>query len=130
MHLDGRRPVMRKLRVIVVLGTLLALLYAGCSKRVDVRNGVLDRVVASTNPAAAFAVKNEDGKWWLISPEGRRFFSMGVCVVSRGSSKEDFDPENPRYAAWQHYESPRKWAEATTGRLRQWGFTTVGRWSD
>ncbi len=81
MHLDGRRPVMRKLRVIVVLGTLLALLYAGCSKRVDVRNGVLDRVVASTNPAAAFAVKNEDGKWWPISGVREKFPTMSEAAL-------------------------------------------------
>ncbi len=118
---------------ILVLSVALLTFAAGCSKQVDVDRSVPpapERTAPSTNPAPAFTVKKDDGKWWLVSPEGKRFFSMGVCVVSRGSSKEEFDPENPSYASWQHYESPGKWAEATTARLKQWRFTTVGGWSD
>src|SRR6267143_608029 len=102
---------MRKLWAILVLGLSLAALYAGCSTRVDVgksAQGVSDAVNASTNPAPAFRVRQEEGKWWLISPVEKKFFSIGVCVVSRGSSKEEFDAENPSYASWEHYGSPQK----------------------
>ncbi|HEV8605947.1 MAG TPA: hypothetical protein VGQ99_11300, partial [Tepidisphaeraceae bacterium] len=55
---------------------------------------------------------------------------MGVCCIDQGSSKENYDPENPSYAAWQHYANPGQWTGATVGRLRSWGFTTAGGWSD
>src|SRR5438105_10300225 len=123
---------MRALYQLLLLSLALPSFSAGCSKQIDSNRNLSStpQVAPGTNPAAAFAVKNQDDQWWLISPSGEKFFSMGVCVVSRGSSKEEFDPENPGYASWQHYESPGKWAEATTARLKQWRFTTVGGWSD
>ncbi len=37
---------------------------------------------------------------------------------------------NPGYAAFQHYDNSNLWAQATLSRLKSWGFTTVGGWSD
>src|SRR5688572_24220122 len=86
--------------------------------------------VAITVPDASFSLQRVDGIDWLIDPQGRPFFSLGVCVVTRGDSKENFDSENPSYAAWQQYATPAAWADATLARLRDWKFTTVGGWSD
>jgi hypothetical protein len=47
-----------------------------------------------------------------------------------GVSRREFDPDNPGYAAWQHYSDSNRWAEATLKRLKAWRFTTVGGWSD
>ena len=47
-----------------------------------------------------------------------------------GASRNEFDPNNPGYAAWQHYADSNGWAEATLTRLKSWRFTTVGGWSD
>src|SRR5256886_10788262 len=47
-----------------------------------------------------------------------------------GASREEFDSENPGYAAWQHYADSNQWAKATMNRLKSWGFTTIGAWSD
>jgi hypothetical protein len=66
----------------------------------------------------------------LIKPNGKQFFSLGVCVVNQGASPEKFNPTNPGYAAFQHYENSNRWAEATLNRLKEWKFTTVGGWSD
>jgi len=79
---------------------------------------------------APFSVRKEETGWWLVSPEGRNFFSLGVCCIHQGTARETFDPENPGYTAWQHYDTPAAWADATLRRLRSWGFTTVGGWSD
>src|SRR5262249_38757709 len=46
------------------------------------------------------SLTNDAGVWWLLSPEGDRFFSMGVCCVHPGTPESRFDPENPGYAAW------------------------------
>jgi hypothetical protein len=55
---------------------------------------------------------------------------MGVCQFDQGARREAYDPTKPAYAAWQHYDSPVAWADASLGRLKSWGFTTIGGWSD
>jgi len=77
-----------------------------------------------------FVLQQSNSIWRLASPEGKPFFSVGVCVTTRGATREHFDSENPGYAAWQHYPDDRAWADATLRRLKQWGFTTVGAWSE
>jgi hypothetical protein len=77
-----------------------------------------------------FSIQQTESGWWLLSPEGKPFFSLGVCVVTEGTSRSAFDSENPGYAAWQHYPSSNAWADATLQRLKSWKFTTVGGWSD
>ena len=79
---------------------------------------------------AGFSITQGPEGNWLVSPSGERFFSLGVCCVNQGASPEQFDPENPGYAAWQNYLDATQWAEVALGRLRSWGFTTVGAWSD
>jgi len=78
----------------------------------------------------AFSLSQQNGVWWLIRPDGTRFFSLGVCCVNPGDSFLDYNPKNPGYAAWQHYPNAEAWADATLARLQTWGFTTIGGWSD
>lgn len=47
-----------------------------------------------------------------------------------GTPREKFNSKNPGYAAWQHYRDGRHWSETTLQRLKSWGFTTIGGWSD
>ena len=84
----------------------------------------------TTQVGPAFSLQERDGQSWLVRPNGERFFSFGVCVVDQGASRADFNPTNPGYAAWQHYRDSNHWAETTLKRLKSWGFTTVGGWSD
>jgi hypothetical protein len=81
-------------------------------------------------PGAPFTVRSEETGWWLVSPEGRKFFSLGVCCIHQGTSRDTFDVENPSYAAWQHYPTSAAWADTTLRRLKSWGFTTISGWSD
>lgn len=85
---------------------------------------------AQNQPTPPFKVEQEDGRWWMVAPDGERFFSFGVWVVDTGLSWLDFKPENPGYAAWRHYKQPSEWADATLERLKSWGFTTIGGWGD
>ncbi|HYV30323.1 MAG TPA: hypothetical protein VEO53_04340 [Candidatus Binatia bacterium] len=82
------------------------------------------------SPAPPFSIRKQAGIWWLFWPEGQRFFSVGVCCVHQGALHSTFDPENPGYAAWQHYDDSLQWAEASLRRLKSWRFTTLGGWSD
>ena len=78
----------------------------------------------------AFSIQKQEQACWLVSPTGRRFFSLGVCCVNQGVSRGEFDPANPGYGAWQHYAGSNQWANVTLRRLKAWGFTTIGGWSD
>src|SRR5665213_928035 len=86
------------------------------------------RDVAATN--APFSIQQRDGIFWLTKPDGKRFFSLGVCCVNQGESSPQLNPTNPGYAAFQHYADSNRWAGVTLKRLKSWKFTTVGGWSD
>ena len=83
---------------------------------------------AATN--APFSIQQRGGNSWLTKPGGEPFFSLGVCCVNQGASREQFNSTNPGYAAFEHYQNSNRWAEATVKRLKSWKFTTVGGWSD
>src|SRR5688500_16232685 len=59
------------------------------------------------NPA--FSIQRLEPCWSFLSPEGKAFFSFGVCCVHQGTASNEFDPENPSYAAWQHHENKSSW---------------------
>jgi hypothetical protein len=84
---------------------------------------------AKSRPSG-FTLRRDAERWSLISPAGKPFFSLGVCCVFQGPSRDEYDPENPGYARWRYYDSPAAWAEGSLRRLTDWGFTTVGGWSD
>ena len=77
-----------------------------------------------------FSLRRDAGAWWLCAPDGRRFFSFGVCCVNQGTGRDEYSVTNPGYAAWQNYPSSQAWADAAVQRLRTWNFNTIGGWSD
>ncbi len=85
---------------------------------------------AADNPPPPFATRKDESGWWLVGPDGRKFFSLGVCCLHQGVSREAWDPENPSYAAWQNHPSSIAWADTNLLRLRSWGFTTGAGWCD
>lgn len=87
-------------------------------------------LAVSADAAPAFHVERREGVWQLVAPDGKPFFSRGVCCVTMGASREAYVAAKPGYAAWQQYDDPVSWADATLERLRAWGFTTIGGWSD
>lgn len=90
----------------------------------------LQTASASSSTNRGFSIQQQGESPWLVRPNGERFFSLGVCVVSQGTSRQEFNASNPSYAAWQHYADSNLWAAATLKRLKAWGFTTIGGWSD
>jgi hypothetical protein len=86
---------------------------------------------SNSSPAGKpFSFQRQDGIDWLVKPNGEQFFSLGVCVANLGTVREEFNPDNPGYSASRHYADSNHWAEATLKRLKSWGFTTIGGWSD
>jgi hypothetical protein len=86
--------------------------------------------LAQPSRSARCTVRQEANGWWLISPTGKRFFSLGVCEFNQGADQKAYDPAKPSYAGWRQYDSPKTWAANSVKRLKSWGFTTAGGWSD
>ena len=88
------------------------------------------RLAAQQAAKPLFSLQQSAERWWLTSPEGRQFFSMGVCVLDQGTARHLYNEARPAYGAWKHYETPNHWADASLKRLKDWKFTTIGGWSD
>lgn len=76
-----------------------------------------------------FAVRNDSDRWWLVAPDGTRFFSRGVnCLLPRDGAVK---PTSVGYdvTGTPGFDSDA-WARATRARAASWGFNTVGSWSD
>ena len=96
-----------------------------------------------------FRVEKYEGKWWLVDPEGRLFWSHGITCLSletwtrvaereayfeeldepfRRGDNYDFASANLRRKYGESWE-----AEAVARahrRLRSWGMNTAANWSD
>jgi len=77
-----------------------------------------------------FRVEQKDHVWWLVTPDGYAFYSMGVNHIS----PEGYYAPRLGYSPYEKnilglYGSKEKWAEATRSRLQEWGFNTIGAWS-
>jgi len=57
-----------------------------------------------------FYVEKKDAIWWLVTPEGEKFYSLGIAYVEPG----DF-----------YYGNITKWNENTQTKLEKWGFNTL-----
>ncbi len=77
-----------------------------------------------TEPEGFFTLDKRSDRWWLITPDGRPFFSLGLNHI---------DPASLRYAENIHLwkekygGSTTRWIkESVAPNLRRWGFNTVG----
>ena len=84
----------------------------------------------SSAPPTFYQTIETGGVWWFQSPDGARFFSLGVNVVSPGASREEYRPDKPEYASFRYYPKTDVWTSATLRRLHDWNFNTIGGWSD
>lgn len=95
-----------------------------------------------------FRTERVDGRWWLVTPEGRLFWSIGIdCVrpqeqsplrgrealfswLPDGAARRgavDFYQANLARKYGESWES--EWARLACERLPAWGFNTIGNWS-
>jgi len=105
-----------------------------------------------------FRVEKYSGKWWMVDPDGKLFFSNGIdCVGEMGSDRldkrdkwyQDFPGKDTEVSEFlrngrgggsfsfasanlkRKYGANWKGDWATLGhrRLRSWGLNTIGNWS-
>lgn len=106
-----------------------------------------------------FRTVRREGRWWLVTPLGNPFYSMGVngvriksfrsnAGVTRIKGRREIFDTLPAYHdcplcfredsayfsfyCWNvmTYPSIEKWKEQTEKRLQSAGFNTIGNWSD
>ena len=104
-----------------------------------------------------FRTQKVDGKWWLVDPDGRLFWSAGVTgirpfsdgpIKGRESYFTWLPAEDGPFAKFYNrnngvlnfyglnvqrkygVDSFELWRDVSHRRLRSWGFTTIGNWSD
>lgn len=76
-----------------------------------------------------FAVRERDGLWWLVTPEGNAFLSKGVNHVSfRADDAPSLGYSPYERAVRQKHGTENAWAKAVVDRLAGWGFNTLGSW--
>jgi hypothetical protein len=84
----------------------------------------------TTTATGRFRTEQIDGVWWLVSPDGHGFFSLGVDHLTPAG---DFSPPlgtspyNDNILA--RYGSEAGWATATRTRLGDLGINTIGAFS-
>jgi len=74
--------------------------------------------------------RDATGTWWLRDPQGKPFWSFGVCCVNPGIDWKNYNPKNRSYSAFQLTPNGSTWANQTVDQLRGWGFNSLAGWSD
>ena len=84
----------------------------------------------SRQGSAPFTIQTDGGVAWFADPTGQKFWSFGVDCVGPGSDWGEFDPKNPSYSGYRLFDTPGEWTHDTFAKLREWGFNSLGGWSD
>ena len=78
-----------------------------------------------------FRVEQVDGVWWLVTPDGRPFFSAGINNVS---SDPDYEPKTGRHpyleSVLARWGTAAAWSDEVLRRMDLAGFNTIGAWSE
>jgi hypothetical protein len=130
-----RSAMARWLAATLLAATLLAAMLGTMTFAQELRdaaaaNAQFVRDAGRSATAERCAVRQYDNGWWFVAPGGEKFFSLGICMFNRGWEGDEFNVDKPAYTASRHYDTPAAWADLSLARLKSWGFTTVGGWSD
>lgn len=92
-------------------------------------------VLGFTTPTFAqegfFRAENRNGVWWVIDPRGTPTLSLGVDNISYESDRVRGTGACPYgEALGKIYPDHNAWGLEALARIRQWGFNTIGAWSD
>lgn len=118
---------MRYLSRSLTLMGALCLLLAACSDGSDHKpdSGL------SFDATGFFRVEQGPQRWWLVSPDGKPFYSVGLNHVSSGGYTDRISGINPyRETIEAKYGDEQTWRDASVDRMLEWGFNTIGAWSD
>ena len=104
----------------LVFGILLVALPFGAVRACDFAHA----------PSSRWSLAVEQGVWWLLTPCGDRFYSLGVNVLDGGNGEHAKLGDAYTGYKWQAFAPTlSEWAAAARSRLQQWGFNSAGGWS-
>ena len=123
---------MRVMLVLVLstVGMALGVSQAAAGPRTHVRTA---KAAKSMFPGTGyFSVGQSKGRWWLVTPQGQPFYAAASDTVAPDGSGTDQVTGACPYCQTvaSGYPSTSAWGTATIGRLRSWGFNTLGAFSD
>jgi hypothetical protein len=101
----------------------------------EVLGGAEDSRLETTDPigfegTGFFRTAFVEGRWWLVTPAGAPFYSVGICNANPRGYVDRVSDENPyAEAVAELYADDAAWAATTGDRLEDWGFNTLGAWS-
>ena len=76
------------------------------------------------NADGFFTLARRSGRWWLLTPDGSPFFSLGLNHIDPASLRY---PENMHIWKDKYGGSTTRWIkESVVPNLKKWGFNTVG----
>jgi hypothetical protein len=116
--------------VLAMVGMAVGASQAGAAPRAQARTV---KAPKSTFPATGyFSLGQSKGRWWLVTPQGQPFYAAGIDTVAPDGSGTDQVTGTCPYCQTvaSNYPSTSAWGAATLGRLRSWGFNTMGAFSD
>jgi hypothetical protein len=105
INVTGRRLFLRRASALAALASLAPHAWAG--QRND----------------AFFRLQKSGGRWWLIHPEGQRFWSIGVNHVDPATLRYT---DNGRIWEEKYNNSMQQWLQTVRTDLQGWGFNTLG----
>lgn len=111
---SSRRSFLNRL---VALGTALSAAFFA-------RRTVADTPTTQPEPYGFFTLGQRNDHWWLITPDGKPFFTMGLNHIDPASLRY---PENIHIWREKYGGSTIRWIqESVAPNLQAWGFNTVG----
>ncbi len=117
--------MMRCITATVILCGLAGSTIA-TSDELDNYGGLKDIAFESTG---FFRTEHDGRRWWLVTPEGSAFLSIGVVHLNSAGDAIGGTKRRPyRENIIAKHGSIEDWAEVTYQRLRQWGVNTLGAW--
>ena len=117
---------------MVVLGAVVAVMLVAVVVPSAAADGEHRHVDANFRATGFFHTAFVGHRWWLVTPDGRPFYSIGLNHV--GPTGNDTDrvtgvcPYCEAMAA--NYPSVEGWTNTTIQRLHAWGINTLGTFSD
>jgi hypothetical protein len=79
-------------------------------------------------PSSRWSLAADRGVWWLRTPCGERFYSLGVNILDAGYPERVKDGKV--YYSWAAFTPTlTDWVAQTRQRLEEWGFNSAGGWS-
>jgi hypothetical protein len=87
-------------------------------------------VVPTFEGSGYFRTAWANDRWWLVTPDGQAFYSVGINNAGPGGYVDRTDGSNPYAAAVTAlYPDEAAWAATAGDHLEAWGFNTLGAWS-